>query len=135
MRAAIADSKIYPMASPAQFDATARIIGEALDSLKELRSITSSASFELPVRYTRKDYAGNEKRYALAWALLSVPRHAEDAAALVALEARLGVYSADDIVQCDLDDLLAIANALKKIQRRNFIELILDAEIESLGSK
>jgi hypothetical protein len=130
MRTAIGDGKIYQMTSPAQFDATSRIIGETLDGLRTLRNVISSVSLEVPVRYTKKDFVGNEKRYALAWTLLCVPKHVEDAAALAALEARLGVYCADDILACDRDDLLAIANALKKIQRRNFIELILDADIE-----
>lgn len=133
--AAVADSKVYPMGSPQQFDAASKTIGESLDSLRDLRGAASAPALDVPVRYTKKELRGNEKRYALAWTLLSIPKHAEDTVALVALEAKLGVYCADDIMECDLDDLLSIANALKKIQRRNFIELILDAETASAEQK
>ncbi len=123
LRDFVGDSKVYQLTNVAQIEATSNKIGEQFDNLKALRG---GGTHNKKLKYTKKPVDGNEDRYSAAWAIFQNPKKCLDQDSLNALITNIGVFAPVDLQECDFEDLLSIANLLKKIQRRNFIELVFD---------
>ena len=123
LREFVGDSKVYQLTNVAQVEATSNKIGEQFDNLKALRG---GGTHHKKLKYAKKQISGNEDRYAAAWAIFQNPKKCFDQDSLNTLVTNIGVFAPVDLQECDFEDLLSIANLLKKIQRRNFIELVFD---------
>lgn len=118
--------KIRPLYTIANIEPVSNKIGESFDGIKELRGAVVSRRKKKPVEYSKKDPRGNERRYEIAWGILQVPNKAKKIEELMSLIASIGVYNAMDLQLCDFDDLVCISKLLKKVQMRNFNEMVFD---------
>jgi hypothetical protein len=135
LRSAIGNAKLPSLWTIANVEPTSNKIGEAFDSIKELRGGSIPKKKKKPIQYTKREAEGNERRYATAWGILQLANKTNNKDELDSLIASIGVYNAMDLQLCDFDDLMCMSKLLKKIQMRNFVELVFDVVPDGNSAK
>lgn len=133
LKSAIGKSKIRSLWALSNVEPASNKIGEAFDGIKQLRgaAVPIKRKNKKPAVYSKKEPRGNERRFDIAWGILQTPHKAKQKEELQNLIASIGVYNSKDLQLCDFDDLMCMSKLLKKLQMRNFNELLFDVVVDS----